>query len=133
MQNSFCYKYACLVLLVLFVCFCPQMIYFLPCFWPQDPHGVAAAANASSGNVTSYDVIGVVGPVRSVDAIAASYLLSAVQMPVISFSATSDELSNKDLHPYFMRVVSPDEFQVKPHQFPPEWRRFKGSECGFRL
>lgn len=32
---------------------------------------------------------------------------------MLSFTSTSDELSNKEIHPYFLRVVPPDQYQAQ--------------------
>ena len=34
------------------------------------------------------------------------------RVPVVSYTATSDELSNAERFPYFLRTVPPDKFQV---------------------
>lgn len=60
-----------------------------------------------------YDVVGVIGPLRSQSSVAVSNLLGPVKIPQISFLSTSDELSNKEINPYFLRVVPPDEHQVE--------------------
>ncbi|XP_041349206.1 metabotropic glutamate receptor-like [Gigantopelta aegis] len=62
--------------------------------------------------ITSYDVVGVVGSTKSSTSIAAATILGPAQLPQISYSSTSDELSNKVLYPYFLRVVPTDEFQT---------------------
>ncbi|KAK6165319.1 hypothetical protein SNE40_022267 [Patella caerulea] len=72
------------------------------------------SANASLSQATPrYDVVGVVGSLKSSNSIAAASLLGPVHIPQISYSSTSDQLSNKVLYPYFMRVVPPDEFQAE--------------------
>lgn len=60
-----------------------------------------------------YDVVGVIGPLRSESSIAVSLLLGPAKIPQISFLSTSDELSNKEINPYFLRVVPSDEQQVE--------------------
>ncbi|GFO22790.1 metabotropic glutamate receptor-like [Plakobranchus ocellatus] len=59
-----------------------------------------------------YDVVGVISPTRSDNCIAVSYLLSPVQVPQLSFAATSDELSDSHLHPYFLRLVPTASVEV---------------------
>lgn len=60
-----------------------------------------------------YDVVGVIGPLRSESSIAVSFLLGPAKIPQISFLSTSDELSKKEVTSYFLRVVPPDEHQVQ--------------------
>ena len=58
------------------------------------------------------EVAGVVGPPSSGDAVLVASLLSGFQVPLISPSATSDDLSDKARFEYFLRVVPPDSHQV---------------------
>ncbi|KAJ8027144.1 Metabotropic glutamate receptor 4 [Holothuria leucospilota] len=58
------------------------------------------------------DVIGIVGPPRSASCIHVSTILSLYNVSMISHLATSDELSNGQRFPYFLRTVPPDKFQV---------------------
>ncbi|XP_035827004.1 metabotropic glutamate receptor 6 [Aplysia californica] len=60
-----------------------------------------------------YDVIGVIGALRSSSSQAASLVLGPAQIPLISFASTSEELSHKALYPYFMRVIPSDNYLVK--------------------
>ncbi|CAH1780392.1 unnamed protein product [Owenia fusiformis] len=60
-----------------------------------------------------YKVVGVFGPKASQPSVVVSPVLSLAQIPHISDVATSDELSNKDLYPYFMRVAPPDRYQTQ--------------------
>ncbi|KAK0054486.1 metabotropic glutamate receptor 4 [Biomphalaria pfeifferi] len=71
----------------------------------------SSSANASSSN-QHYDVVGVVGTFTSSATVYVSYLYSVAKMPLLGFITTSDELSSKAIHPYFLRVVPPDKFQV---------------------
>ncbi|CAL1531108.1 unnamed protein product, partial [Lymnaea stagnalis] len=59
-----------------------------------------------------YDVIGVVSPSRSDWTSPISQLYSTVQLPIMGYKTGSDELSDKNKHRYFMRVVPPDKYQV---------------------
>ncbi|XP_055867740.1 metabotropic glutamate receptor 4-like [Biomphalaria glabrata] len=63
-------------------------------------------------NSDQYDVVGVIGPERSDNSLAVSLVLGPVKIPQISFLSSSDELSNKDLHSYFLRMIPPDRQQV---------------------
>lgn len=56
---------------------------------------------------------GVIGAQRSECTIEAAMLLGTDAIPVVSYLSTSDELSNRDKYPYFMRTVPPDKLQVK--------------------
>ena len=66
--------------------------------------------NCSAGTSSSYyyDVIGVVGLEYSSLAIATCQLLGPARVPVISYYATSDDLSDKTKFPYFLRVIPPN-------------------------
>ncbi|XP_072037386.1 metabotropic glutamate receptor 3-like [Amphiura filiformis] len=58
-------------------------------------------------------VIGMVGAQRSSSTMQAALVLGRYQIPQVSFLSTSDELSNVDRYPYFLRTVAPDRFQVR--------------------
>lgn len=95
-----------------------QAIRFLPRYQEQvdcgDDKGDECEKIASQyDKADHYDVVGVIGPLRSESSIAVSLLLGPVKIPQISFLSTSDELSNKEINPYFLRVIPPDEHQVK--------------------
>lgn len=64
-----------------------------------------------NNSVTSY--IGVVGDAASSMSKKVSALLSVSNMPQISYSSTSIELSNKETYPSFLRTIPSDDFQVK--------------------
>ncbi|XP_067668120.1 metabotropic glutamate receptor 4-like [Haliotis asinina] len=84
-------------------------------FLPQ-PNTCTCNDTCSSNNRTAtpaYDVIGVVGSMKSSNSIAAATLLGPAHVPQISYASSSDELSDKTLYPYFLRVVPPDTFQVE--------------------
>ena len=55
-------------------------------------------------------MIGVVGLEFSKYAKAACQLLGPARVPVISFYASSDSLSNKNRFPYFVRTLPPDRY-----------------------
>ena len=57
-------------------------------------------------------VHGIIGTGFSFTSILVGKVGSLVQVPVISFWATSDELSDKSRFPYFFRTVPPDKFQA---------------------
>jgi len=61
----------------------------------------------------AFNIVGVVGPVSSAEAIAVSPLLGIYELPIIGLFATSDQLSDKSLYPYFTRLVSTDSFMTK--------------------
>ncbi|CAG5116838.1 unnamed protein product, partial [Candidula unifasciata] len=60
----------------------------------------------------SYDVVGVIGCLRSSSSSSASMVLGPAQLPLVSFTSTSEILNNKELYPYFMRVVPSDNSLV---------------------
>lgn len=57
-------------------------------------------------------VVGIVGPTRSTTTTVAARVGRLFQVPVVSFAATSDELSNPADFPYFLRTVPSDNFQA---------------------
>ena len=63
-----------------------------------------------SYNVPHFDVAAVLGPSSSHDSIMLSPLLSAVEIPVFSTLATSDELSSS-VHSYFVRMSPSNKHQ----------------------
>ncbi|CAL1545780.1 unnamed protein product, partial [Lymnaea stagnalis] len=84
-------------------------------FLPRKPNPECGdmCAEDEGQNHEHYDVVGVIGPQRSENSIAVSYVLGPVKIPQVSFFSTSDELSNKELHSNFLRVIPPDKYQVK--------------------
>ncbi|XP_072023184.1 metabotropic glutamate receptor-like [Amphiura filiformis] len=61
----------------------------------------------------SNKVTAVVGTGRSSTSILAAKVGSVFSVPVVSYYATSDELSDSERFPFFFRTVPPDKFQVK--------------------
>ncbi|CAD5115843.1 DgyrCDS4786 [Dimorphilus gyrociliatus] len=59
-----------------------------------------------------FEVNAVVGPYSSTQARVVAPLFGLYEIPQISTSASSDDLSDKSRYPYFSRVVSPDKFQA---------------------
>ncbi len=53
-------------------------------------------------------VVGVIGPPRSVESKVTAPIYSLYEIPQVSPTATSDELSNNKLYPYFFRIAPPD-------------------------
>ncbi|XP_047126900.1 metabotropic glutamate receptor 1 [Hydra vulgaris] len=72
----------------------------------------STTSTLSKSNKFESTTLGLVGLVTSANAKYAHHTFSYINLPVISYSATSDELSNKDLYPNFYRTVPPDVFQV---------------------
>ncbi|GFO06177.1 metabotropic glutamate receptor [Plakobranchus ocellatus] len=74
----------------------------------------SSQVNNSTTNdiLTSYNVVGVIGCLRSSNSIEAAHILSAGQVPIISFVSTSEKLSNRQLFPYFFRVIPSDSYVV---------------------
>ena len=66
-----------------------------------------------SDKVKSFDIIGIIGPSTSRQAVMVSSLMGLFEIPVLSTFATSDELSDKSRFEYFMRLVPPDNFQAE--------------------
>ncbi|XP_038070543.1 metabotropic glutamate receptor 5-like [Patiria miniata] len=59
------------------------------------------------------NLIGIIGTAQSASSLAAAKPINLYGVPMISYSATSDELSDKDRFPYFLRTVPPDRFQAR--------------------
>ena len=57
-------------------------------------------------------VIGVVGPAYSKEAVHITPFINLFEIPLISYSATSAKLSDKDEYEFFSRTVTSDHFQV---------------------
>lgn len=61
----------------------------------------------------SKNIAGVVGPGSSTVTIPVQNLLQLFQIPQIGYSATAQDLSDKNVFKYFLRVVPSDEFQAQ--------------------
>ena len=59
-----------------------------------------------------YDVSAVLGLGNSEIALMTANLLSLFHIPNLGIWATSDELSDKNIYGYFVRLLPPDRFQV---------------------
>ncbi|KAH9514733.1 hypothetical protein Btru_023451 [Bulinus truncatus] len=68
--------------------------------------------SSSKNGAVPRNVVGVIGTFSSSSTVMLSYLYSVAKMPLLSFMATTDQLSDKSSHPYFFRVIPPDRFQV---------------------
>ena len=90
------------------------------------PRGIREGKPTQSGHVTGetlesndmrdshfYDVIGVIGAYTSKLSMVVANALTIFHLPQISYSATSNALSDKTRFPYFFRMVPPDHYQVK--------------------
>ena len=60
-----------------------------------------------------YGVAGAVGESVSLVAIPITNLLQLFNIPLISYGATASVLSDKSQYPYFLRTVTPDNYQAK--------------------
>lgn len=58
-------------------------------------------------------LIGIIGPASSSSSILVQNILKLFQIPQIGYSATTPELANTALYPYYLRVVPSDQFQNK--------------------
>ncbi len=63
--------------------------------------------------VHSYPVSGVLGYLRSADAVLVAPLLSVAQIPFLAPVVSSDDLSDRTRFEYLIRMVLPDRYQVK--------------------
>ena len=61
----------------------------------------------------SGNVIGIVGSAFSETSIYLAKTAALFQVPVVSYAASSDELSDKHDYPYFLRTNAPDKIQVQ--------------------
>ena len=68
---------------------------------------------ACDEEIVHFDVVGIVGPDTSREAVMVSSLMSLFEIPVLSTYASSDELTDKRRFEYFMRLVPPDRFQAQ--------------------
>ena len=69
------------------------------------------ASSCSSG--LQGHVVGVVGPSTSAAAVYVAKALGIFKIPLISYSATSHELSDKSDYEYFSRTTSPEHFPTR--------------------
>ncbi|XP_022092779.1 metabotropic glutamate receptor 3-like [Acanthaster planci] len=74
---------------------------------------LAVGRNSRYDTQTNAIPVGLIGPASSVNAIYAGKVAGLYQIPIISYSATSNELSNKERFPYFLRTVPPDKLQAR--------------------
>ncbi|EDV24999.1 Metabotropic glutamate receptor 3 [Trichoplax sp. H2] len=58
-------------------------------------------------------IIGLIGPGSSRESVLVSDLLNIFRIPQISYSSTSDDLSEKERYKYFLRTVPRDYLQVR--------------------
>ncbi|XP_072037019.1 metabotropic glutamate receptor 3-like [Amphiura filiformis] len=63
-------------------------------------------------NKTDANIVGIIGGAFSSTSIFISKVANIYKIPFISFSATSDELSDKKRFPYFLRTLPPNRYQV---------------------
>ena len=78
---------------------------------PFHSHAVLLLYNCAVGpSSDNHDVIGVVGVEFSSFATATCQITGPARIPVVSFDATSDALSDKSSYSYFLRVVPPDRW-----------------------
>ncbi|XP_072048121.1 metabotropic glutamate receptor-like [Amphiura filiformis] len=62
-------------------------------------------------NITAGNLVGFVGPVTSTQSVVVGAMCDLLELPSISFGATSDELSDKTRFEFFSRAVPPDSHQ----------------------
>ncbi|KAH9514730.1 hypothetical protein Btru_023446 [Bulinus truncatus] len=67
-----------------------------------DPRPARNESSSKNGAVPR-NVVGVIGTFSSSSTVMLSYLYSVAKMPLLSFMATTDQLSDKSSHPYFFR------------------------------
>ncbi|XP_045164243.2 uncharacterized protein LOC123528539 [Mercenaria mercenaria] len=67
----------------------------------------------SNREINFDNVISVVGALSSSVTLIVADLLTSVNLPMISYSASSPDLDNKNRYPYFLRTVPSDTLQVQ--------------------
>ncbi|BFZ06211.1 hypothetical protein BsWGS_09250 [Bradybaena similaris] len=72
----------------------------------------ALSSRFHSEPIPQYEVMGILAPFLSISAAPVSLLLSIAKMPIVGYTTTSDELSDRQLHPYYLRVVTADKYQA---------------------
>ena len=72
-----------------------------------------SANTACNRNPIAKPIAGLIGPGSSTVTIQIQNLLSLFAIPQIGYSATSKDLSDKSLYPYFLRVVPSDKLQAR--------------------
>ncbi len=85
-----------------------KSLYFLPI---EGQESEPQNSNCSEG-LQHYEVVGVLGPTSSRMSVLVGSLLSIFHIPILSPSATSDELSDKSRFKYFLRLLPPDRFMT---------------------
>ncbi len=79
----------------------------------EDNHSEKALSVNCHEALSNMSISGVIGPISSRQGIMAASLLSVYQIPTLSTSATSDDLSDKSRFGYFLRLVPRDNFQAQ--------------------
>ena len=82
--------------------------YFLPDDDTIEPWDVRSDCHIRQAH---FRVAGVTGVTKSSTAARVAAVMSTVHIPVVSTTATSDDLSNKRAYPYFLRIGPPDKYQ----------------------
>ncbi|XP_033108472.1 metabotropic glutamate receptor 7-like [Anneissia japonica] len=67
----------------------------------------------STSQTNTSDVVSVIGTEWSATAMSAAMMYGIIHLPMVSYFATSDDLTDTNRFPYFLRVVPPDRFQVQ--------------------
>ncbi|XP_076466154.1 uncharacterized protein LOC143297622 [Babylonia areolata] len=65
------------------------------------------------GTLVNKPIVGLIGPGSSEASIQVQNLMQIFNIPQIGYSATSMDLSDKNIYRYFLRVVPPDKYQVQ--------------------
>lgn len=79
----------------------------------SDNFDSASSTIVSAIDLVRQDVVGIVGPVRSIQSIALQYYVGGINVSAISMGSTSDSLSSKQNYPTFFRTVVRDSLQTK--------------------
>ncbi|XP_064615664.1 metabotropic glutamate receptor-like [Liolophura sinensis] len=74
---------------------------------------VSNSSTSTQNYTENFDVVGVVGSMLSSTSISVAEVLGVFHVPQISYASSSDELSDRAKYPYFLRVVTPDSYQIQ--------------------
>ncbi|XP_033124435.1 metabotropic glutamate receptor 7-like [Anneissia japonica] len=77
------------------------------------PDSFRTESCTSAPETGSSDVVSVIGTEWSATTMTAAMMYGIIHLPLVSYFATSDDLTNKNRFPYFLRVVPPDRFQMQ--------------------
>lgn len=102
----------------------------------HDTYGSPSRGIELAVDLTAKGIHYIVGAQRSAVSSPVSLVASTKDIPVISFSSTAPELSNKDTHPYFSRTIVHDEttaLAITESSAGLGWKNFAGAHIKLRF